>query len=133
MLDSSFIPYKEDCIVQLKNDLISRGPLDRTIYSYYKKFGNRCASNFLHTEEKNGDAFDTYFLVDRKHVVRYGINLDCNWWTGALSLGIGPHYFGPADFWSYENFQRFSIDATTEAVELNLSLLDEFLGCKGGG
>jgi hypothetical protein len=45
-----------------------------------------------------------------------------------VSLAIGPHYFAPADFWSYENSKRFKIEASTEAIEHNLKLLDEFFG-----
>ena len=116
--------------MQLKNDIESRNALDQTIYAYYKKVGNRHVRNFSHAVDPSEMHFDTYFLVDRKHVIRYGINFDRGFWLGAVALGIGPHYFGAADFWSYENSTRFTLEATTEGVEKNLALLDEFLGYK---
>lgn len=119
--------------MQLKNDLESRNLLDETIHGYYEKVGNRHASNFSHTEDKEWNAFDTYFLIDRKYVIRYGVCQDRGAWLGGLSLGIGPHYFGAADFWSYENSQRFTMEASTEGVVKNLALLDEFLGYGKGG
>lgn len=114
--------------MQLKNDLGSQNLLNRTIRQYYES-GNRTARNFLSSQDDEGTYY-TYFLVDRKHPIRYSIGLDRNVWLGALELGIGPHYFGPAAFWSYDNYKRFSMDATTESVERNLSLLDEFLNLK---
>lgn len=128
MLGIKFNKQVEVFIVQLKNDLDGRNLLDETIYSYYRKNGNRHVSNFSHTEDPEWDGFDTYFLIDRKHVIRYGISQDRGFWLGAVSLAIGPHYFGAADFWSYEDSQRFTLEATTEGVEKNLGLLDEFLG-----
>jgi hypothetical protein len=113
--------------VQLKNDLQSQIILNDTIPSYYKIHGERDARNFLSVEDKDG-AYYTHYLVNREHVFRYSIGNDRGSWLGALELAIGPHYFNPAAFWSYENFRRFSIDATTEAVEINLTLLDEFWG-----
>ena len=114
--------------MQLKNDINSHNLLDETIFNYYQKNGNRHLSNFLHTEDSECNAFDTYFLIDRKHVIRYGISQDREFWLAAVSLAIGPHYFGASDFWSYENSDRFTLEATTEGVEHNLKLLDEFLG-----
>jgi hypothetical protein len=61
-------------------------------------------------------------------VIRYGIVRDRGAWLGGVALGIGPHYFGPADFWSYEHAQRFTLEASTEGAIKNLILLDEFLG-----
>jgi hypothetical protein len=45
---------------------------------------------------------------------------------GGVELGIGPHYFGPSAFWSYENANRFISEISTQAVFHNLRLLDEF-------
>ena len=83
---------------------------------------------FSETEDKEWDAFDLHFLLDRKHVIKYGICGNRHSYTGGVGLAIGPHYFAPSDFWSYENSQRFKMAATTDAVEHNLRLLDEFLG-----
>ena len=119
--------------MQLKNDLDSKNLLDETIHDYYRKVGGRFASNFLRSEDSTCVGYATYFLIDRRHVIRYGISQDRGRWLGAVSLAIGPHYFGAADFWSYEASQRFTLEATTEGVIKNLSLLDEFLGYPTGG
>jgi hypothetical protein len=71
-----------------------------------------------------------HYIFDRRHVIRYGIGMDRYIWVGGVELGIGPGYFDAADFWSHENSERFSQIATTENVESNLRLLDEFLGYK---
>ncbi|MDM0030479.1 hypothetical protein [Variovorax saccharolyticus] len=116
--------------MQLKSDLDGQNLLNQVIHEYYER-QNRIVRNFSSGEEQDG-AYYTYYLIDRKHVIRYSIGPDREFMLGAVELAIGPNYFNPAAFWSYENYQRFSMDATTEAVELNLFLLDEFLGCKGG-
>ena len=113
--------------MQLKNDQQSRNALDDTISSYYQK-RSRSGRNFLHTDDPDGEAYYSYFLIDRKYAIRYSIGVDRGMWLGALELAIGPHYFGADAFWSYENYKRFSMDATTESVEKNLMLLDEFWG-----
>ncbi len=51
---------------------------------------------------------------------------------GGLSLAIGPHFFSPSEFWSFEAYERFDRSATTEAVAHNLRLLDEFLAIQEG-
>jgi hypothetical protein len=112
----------------LSTDLEGRNLLDDTIYNYYRKNGNRHVRNFLHTEDKVLGWYFTHFIVNRKHVIRYGFGRDREFMVGGVELGIGPHYFGAADYWSYENFQRFTIEASTEGVEHNLALLDEFWG-----
>jgi hypothetical protein len=115
--------------VQLKNDLQSQILLNEVIESFFQKNGNRNDRNFLSTTDEDGTYY-THHLIDRRHVIRYSIGTDRGSWLGALEIAIGPHYFGPAAFWSYENFERFSIEATTEAVEKNLALLDEFWDLK---
>jgi hypothetical protein len=112
--------------VQLKSDLESRNLLDTTIQGYYRKNGNRALRNFLHTEDKSEGWFYSHFLLDRKHVIRYGHGQDRGAWVGGFELGIGPHYFSPSAFWSHEASLRFSMEASTEAVEQGLVLLDEF-------
>lgn len=114
--------------MQLSIDIEGKNLLDEVIQHYYKKIGNRTARNFLHAEESAQKWFFTYFLIDRKHVIRYGFGRDRGLLMGGLELAIGPHYFGPAAFWCYENSTRFSIEASTESVIKNLTLLDEFLG-----
>jgi hypothetical protein len=114
--------------MQLKNDVDSVNVLDETIKSYYEKHGSRSAIRFLHSKKSDGDGFCAHFLIARKNVIRYEIATDRGVWLGALSLAIGPHYFGPADFWSYEASERFKMDASTDSVIHNLALLDEYLG-----
>ncbi|CAG9176750.1 hypothetical protein [Cupriavidus pampae] len=113
--------------MQLKNDVDSINALNDAVKGFYERNGGRSAIRFLHGYTEDGGIY-THFLVDRKHVIRYEIGKDRKIWLGALSLAIGPHYFGPADFWSYEASERFKMDATTDAVLHNLALLDEFLG-----
>ena len=114
--------------MHLKIDIDGCNLLDETIRRYYKINSNREVSNFLHSKDEEWGWLYTHYLVDRKVVMRYGIGEDRGMGVGGLQLAIGPHYFSPADFWSYENSQRFAIEASTEGVEKNLRLLDEFLG-----
>jgi hypothetical protein len=67
------------------------------------------------------------FLLDAKYVVEYRIGRDRNFFLSIPSLAIGPHYFPPCDFWDYANSQRFTLEASTEAIVHNLKILDEFL------
>lgn len=112
--------------MQLKNDLEGRNALRDQVRLYYQAHGERSAINFLDSQDQG--FFYAHFLVDRKHVIRYGIGEDRRLWIGGVSLAIGPHYFSPADFWDYPNSQRFKIEASSEALIHNLTLLDEFLG-----
>lgn len=112
--------------MQLRNDVDGRNALRETIYGYYKKNGDRPSVNFRDSEEDG--FFYTYFLFDRKHVIRYSLGEDRHVCIGGLCLAIGPHYFRPSEFWDYENDRRFSMEASPEAVVRNLKLLDEFFG-----
>ena len=104
--------------------------LDDAIQEYYSKNGNRHIRKFKSSENKDWGWHYLHYLVDRRHVIRYGIGQDRNVWVGGLELAIGPSYFEAADFWSYANSERFTLEASTEGVERNLALLDEFLGYK---
>jgi hypothetical protein len=110
----------------LKNDDHGWNELRNSVLSHYKQ----CAVqiSFFTPEDQHSDDLKIYFLIDRRYVVRYLIGLDRGMYLGTLQLAIGPHYFGPADFWSYEASQRFTLEASTEGVLKNLRLLDEFLG-----
>ena len=116
--------------MQLKNDIESKNLLDKTILDFFGRQKGRIVRNFMRQEEDEGAVYCSYFLIDRRHVIRYSIGRDRGYWLGALELAIGPHYFGVADFWSYEASEQFSLEATTTAVEKNLALLDEFLDRK---
>lgn len=111
--------------MQLKNDDDGQNSLRETVLKHYKKLA--IVINLFLLSDQNGWHYE-HFLLDRKHVFRYGIGEDRRMMVGSLELGIGPHYFSAADFWDYPNFKRFSIEASTESVERNLSLFDEFLG-----
>lgn len=114
--------------MQLGNDIGSLKALYEVIYEYYARYEGRFIEIF---DDKSPDERGDYyvrFLLDRKHVVQYSIGPDRGVNLGALTLAIGPHYFRPADFWSYEASARFKIEASTDAVMHNLALLDEFLG-----
>jgi hypothetical protein len=111
--------------VQLKNDECGWNNLKDTILNHYNKIG--MPINFSGSSREEGWLFH-YYLIDKKHVIQYGIGEDRHVMLGGLALGIGPRYFGPSEFWDYENSERFSMEASTEAVEKNLNLLDEFLG-----
>lgn len=115
--------------MQLKNEMNSFELLFNTVSSFYQQFEKR---RFLIFEEKfpSEDIDSGYFiryLLDAKHVVEYRITSDRNLFISIPSLAIGPHYFSPMEFWDYQNSQRFSLEASTEAIAHNLKLLDEFL------
>jgi len=103
-----------------------RNNLQKSVLNYYKNLG-REARYFLETKNPEWDWTYLHFLIDRRHVIRYGFGVDRNMLLGGLELGIGPHYFGASAFWSYENAKRFIDTVNTESVFHNLRLLDEFL------
>lgn len=111
--------------MKLNNDDTGQNLIRNTVLNHYKCAGI-VVSLFLISDEHQWHY--EHFLLDRKHVFRYGIGKDREITLATLELGIGPHYFGPSDFLDYQNSQRFSIEASTNAVEQNLNLLDEFLG-----
>lgn len=111
--------------MQLKNDPNGKASLQKVVIDFYNN-NQRPASFFLETRNVEWDWAYLHFLVDRKNVIRYGMGLDRNLWVGGVELAIGPHYFGPAEFWSYANSERFRISLDVESVIHNLKLLDEF-------
>ncbi|MDZ4282051.1 MAG: hypothetical protein U1C04_14940 [Hydrogenophaga sp.] len=111
----------------LKNDIDGRNRLRQTILNHYEEQSMH-ATIFWESEEHG--FFNVHFLIDRKHVARYGMGEDRSTTIGGVQLAIGPHYFSPEDFWSHESAQRFSIEASEDAIKRNLKLLDEFLRAK---
>lgn len=114
--------------MQLKNEMYSFDMLFNSISLFYDDNERK----LLIFEQKfpTEDADEGYYvryLLDRKHVIQYRIVQDRGFFLSILSLAIGPHYFDPADFWDYENSERFKLEASTEAIVHNLKLLDEFL------
>jgi hypothetical protein len=89
------------------------------------------ATIFWESEEHG--FFNVHFLIDRKHVARYGIGEERHTSIGGIQLAIGPHYFSPEDFWGNEPAQQFSIEASEDAIKRNLKLLDEFFRTRGAG
>lgn len=112
--------------MQLKNDLEGRRLLDDVVQNYYLKTGSRNIKHFLWSEDRG--ALASHFLLERKHVLKLSIGEDHGAYLTSVQLGIGPHYFSPSDFWSYEDSRRFKIEADTFSIEFNLQLMDEFLG-----
>ncbi len=114
--------------MQLNNSLESETALRFCILDYYEGMG-RAITDYKSDTGSPG-FIRSYFLVDRRHVIRYSIGNDPNpqgdRWVGGVEIGIGPDFFHPMQFWSYEQGERFSMEASTEAVAKNLRLLDEF-------
>ena len=111
----------------LKNDIDGRNELRQIILKHYQDQGVP-ATIFWESEEYG--FCNANLLISRKYVARYGISEDRSTAIGGVQLAIGPHYFSPEDFWSYESGQRFSIEASEDAIKRNLKLLDEFLRAK---
>jgi hypothetical protein len=118
-----------DSVVKLRNSIPSFDMLFNEVSSFYRGDESRIISIFeeKHPDKDMDSGYFVRFLLERKHVVEYRIANDRGFFLSILSLAIGPHYFPPADFWDYENSQRFSLEASTEAIVHNLKLLDEFL------
>lgn len=111
--------------MQLSNYLEIRNGLQLTVLKYYRARG-REARYFLESKDEEWGWVNLHFLIDRRHVVRYGFGIDRDILRGGISLGIGPHYFGPDSFWSYEDSLKFSHTLDDDSVFRNLRLMDEF-------
>jgi hypothetical protein len=114
--------------MKIENCTEGRNLLRRTISSFYEANGSRHLYCFRVDKKDELDWHEEHCLLDKKHVFIYSIGSERGIAIGGIALAIGPHYFTPANFWDYENAKRFSIESSTEAVEKNLRLLDEFLG-----
>lgn len=114
--------------MKIENCVEGRNLLRRTISSFYEINGNRHLHCFRVDRIGECEWHEEHCLLDRKHVFSYSVGSDRGTTIGGIALAIGPHYFTPANFWEYENSKRFSMESSTEAVEKNLRLLDEFLG-----
>ncbi|MES2415608.1 MAG: hypothetical protein V4614_17575 [Pseudomonadota bacterium] len=117
--------------MQLKNDVEGINLLRELIVNFYKKNGDRNVSIFLHSKNEEWKSDSLCYLLDRKYVIRYTLGPDdrgYGTYVGGIELAIGPHYFSAADFWDYKNFERFRMSTEPFEIEMNLSLIDEFLG-----
>jgi hypothetical protein len=112
--------------MQSSTHLAIENDLRDSIFTYYKNL-RRDATFFVRARNDGSEGTYLHFLVDRRHVLRYGFSFDRGMWVGGLQLGIGPGYFAPAYFWSYEDSTRFSMELDSQSVFRNLRLLDEFL------
>jgi hypothetical protein len=112
--------------MQLKNDEESCFKLSQLVISYYKRQGRNIST--FRGRTSGMETLELCFLIDQKYVVKYVIGSDRGMMLGCLLLGIGPEYFGPCDFWSYENSQRFRMGTEDDDIIHNLGLLDEYLG-----
>jgi hypothetical protein len=111
--------------MQPNDRLEVRNDLQKSVQQFYNNL-NREVRYFLESENSEWGWTFLHFLVDKKHVIRYGFGVDRGVFTGGVEIGIGPHYFGPAAFWSYEDSTRFSSELDTQSVFHNLFLLDEY-------
>jgi hypothetical protein len=110
-------------------DEYMRNSISNAIHDYYGEHKTRFVRIFrVYTDEHRRTHCE--FLLDRRLVVRYSVGPDDKGYgvtCGALSVGIGPHYFSPYDFWNHEDAERFRMEASPESIKFNLQLLDEFL------
>ena len=74
------------------------------------------------------------FFIKKRYVIRYTASIDAKsgmrddyQWGGGISLGFGPVFISPSDFWDYKNSERFSMSLSEKAIAQNLELLEEFL------
>lgn len=125
-MDTSLSKYLGDSTVQLSLDFSGQKLLRSTIESFYKTNGARSAHILREEIDPEWGWYYLYFLVDQKHVVRYGYGNDRGV-TGGIELAIENRYLAPAEFWTPKDAERFTLEASTDGVEKNLRLLDEFL------
>jgi hypothetical protein len=116
------------CIVQLKNDVSGIDQLFNCVYEYYTNSNREI--QFLSSGQigKGGDEGDCYFvnfILDRKYIFRYSIPIAIRTLAG-LWIGVGPEYVSIGWLVHEKFYEQFSGNSTTEAVEHNLKLLDEY-------
>jgi hypothetical protein len=111
--------------VQSSDYLDTENGLQLAVLRYYKAAG-RDATCFSRTKDEGEGRTYLHFLIDKKHVIRYGFALESGVWMGRTELGIGPEYFDPGLFWSVEDSTRFVSPLDAQSVHHNLGLLDEF-------
>lgn len=128
--------YMEHCLAltSLKHDEESRNALTLTIERYYSRRKRVCYRRSgveIHTSVIDGqtleDGYSVKYIIDRKYFFRYFIPIDTRNFFAYLSFGIGPEYESMRSLVSESNQSKFSMESTTEAVESNLAMLDEYL------
>lgn len=120
--------------MRLSNKREDLEQLRSIIELHYKRHGRFFSLLTLSPEEdqSNAGSYSWTLLLDRTNVIRYSIGPSDrgHGFLGGVSLAIGPYFFHPADFWSYEASERFRMGTEPHDIEFNLKLLDEFLGFK---
>lgn len=111
--------------MQSSDNLEIRNNVQISVLNYYK-YLSREARYFLESKDDEWGWTNLHFLVDKIHVIRYGFGSDRGALRGGVALGIGPHYFGPESFWSYEDSLNFLYTVDTDSIFHNLRLMDEF-------
>lgn len=111
-------------IVLLNNDLMNKTALITCVMDYYVARSRFCSSVGAEVVENEQYAYD--FLIDRKTVIRVHVPIDGRNLYAGVMIGVGPCFVRPFDLMSFEDAEKFSMDTTTEAVELNLMLLDAY-------
>jgi hypothetical protein len=117
--------------VELKNNYatISFNKLWDCLRLFYEKQDRSfkyLSSGLLGRGPDEGDSYYVNFLIDRKHVVRYSIPTAIRTHS-MVWVGIGPEYVSIGDLISDASLNKFSMDGTEAAVEINLTLLDKYL------
>ena len=116
--------------MQLKNDPQSINQLLLTIENHYKNNRKKWVVHaYLPIADTNGSEKSVEFLIDGKHLAKYSISPSDRGagFLGGVSLAIGPRFFGPFEFWSYRDGERFRMGTEVFDIEINLNLLDEFI------
>ena len=110
--------------MQPNREIIDGLDLSNLLYGYY--LARNRERHSLGGEEKDG-GYSSYLLIDRKHVIEYFIATDRRNFHSGISLGIGPRYINMELLVNEESAEKFSWDNTTDALEQNLALLDDYL------
>ena len=114
--------------MRLESEIIDAHQLDGAIGKYYREKSRFVEIFDVHLSENDANMFFVKFLLDRKHVIQYIISKDRGVWGASILLAIGPAYFRPAQFWSYDAMKMFSMETTVTALRKNLDAMDVFFG-----
>jgi hypothetical protein len=98
----------------------------RRFYEKQNRGFKYLSSGLLGRGPDEGDSYYVNFLIDKKYVVRYSIPTAIRT-HAAVWIGIGPEFVHIGDLISYDSLNKFSMNSTAEALEINLTLLDEYL------
>lgn len=115
--------------MQFRTDASGVDELWDFLRQYYEK-KNRgikfLSSGSVGHYDDEGDHYFVTFLLDRKHVLKYSMPTAIRT-SSILWVGIGPEYVPIQWTLGAESSMRFSGDRSSDAVEKNLVLLDEYL------